>query len=176
MKILLHICCGPCTIYPLQHLRAAGHDITGFFYNPNIHPYAEYRKRLETLQVFAREEALALDIEPGYPVERYFRRVSFDEENRCRHCYEERLAVAFSRAVEKGADALTTTLLYSRYQKHDLIVKTAETLSAQYRLPFFYHDFREGWQEGIRLSKDRSMYRQPYCGCIFSERERFCKN
>lgn len=175
MKILLHICCGPCTIYPLQFLRTAGHDVSGFFYNPNIHPFAEYRRRLETLQTYAREESLALEIEPGYPLERYFRAVSFNEEDRCRYCYEERLNVAFARAADQRFDALTTTLLYSRYQKHDLIVATAERLSAQYGIPFFYHDFREGWQEGIRISKERLMYRQSYCGCIFSERERFCK-
>lgn len=176
MKILLHICCGPCTIYPLQFLKSIGHDVAGFFYNPNIHPYAEYLKRLETLHVFAREESLSLEIEPEYPVERYFRRVSFEEEDRCRHCYEERLNIAFARAVERGADAMTTTLLYSRYQKHDLIVETAHRLSACYGVPFFYHDFRKGWQEGIRLSKERGMYRQNYCGCLYSERERFCKN
>ncbi|MDX9821433.1 MAG: epoxyqueuosine reductase QueH [Syntrophales bacterium] len=175
MKILLHICCGPCAIHPLGYLRSAGHDVEGFFYNPNIHPYAEYRKRLETLQIFAREESLPLEVDPGYPVERYFQRVSFDEGDRCRHCYEERLHAAFSKAVERKADALTTTLLYSRYQKHDLIAETAEELSARYGVTFFYHDFREGWREGIRISKERGMYRQNYCGCIFSERERFCK-
>lgn len=175
MKILLHICCGPCAIYPLQYLRSAGHDVSGFFYNPNIHPYAEYRRRLETLQNYAREESLKLDIDQGYPVERYFRKVSFNEEDRCRYCYEERLTVAFATAGELGADAVTTTLLYSRYQKHDLIVSIAETLSEEYGIPFFYHDFREGWQEGIRISKERGMYRQGYCGCIYSERERFCK-
>ncbi|MBN1546395.1 MAG: epoxyqueuosine reductase QueH [Syntrophaceae bacterium] len=176
MKILLHICCGPCTIYPLKFLRSFGHDVLGFFYNPNIHSYAEYKRRLETLKIFASEESLDLDIASGYPIERYFRGVSFQEDDRCRHCYEERLNVAFKTAVEKGVDALTTTLLYSRYQKHDQIVETAERLSAQYRIPFFYHDFREGWQEGIRLSKERGMYRQNYCGCIYSERERFCKD
>lgn len=176
MKILLHICCGPCTIYPLQYLRSAGHDIRGFFYNPNIHPYAEYRRRLETLQIYAREESLELAVDQGYPIERYFRKVSFNEEDRCRYCYEERLRVAFTTAGELGVDAVTTTLLYSRYQKHDLIVSIAETLSAEYGIPFFYHDFREGWQEGIRISKERAMYRQSYCGCIYSERERFCKD
>jgi predicted adenine nucleotide alpha hydrolase (AANH) superfamily ATPase len=175
MKVLLHICCGPCTLYPLQVLKAAGHDVTGFFYNPNIHPFVEYRKRLETLQTFAREESLDLDVAPGYPIERYFRGVSFREEDRCRHCYEERLHVSFAKAAERRVNALTTTLLYSRYQKHDLIVETAERLSAQYGVPFFYHDFREGWREGIRLSKERGMYRQNYCGCIYSERERFSR-
>jgi epoxyqueuosine reductase len=176
MKVLLHICCGPCTIYPLQVLRSFGCDILGLFYNPNIHPYSEYRKRRETLQTYAREEALNLIVGEGYPIERYFRSVAFKEEDRCRYCYEERLRVAFSLAREQEVDAVTTTLLYSRYQKHDVIVSIAESLSAEYGVPFFYHDFREGWQEGIRISKERSMYRQAYCGCIYSERERFCKD
>ncbi len=175
MRILLHACCGPCTIYPLKYLRSAGHEVSGFFYNPNIHPYAEYRKRLETLEAFACEQSLGLETVPGYPVERYFRGIAFREEDRCRHCYEERLTVAFTAAAEKEVDALTTTLLYSRYQKHDLIIEIAQTLSARFGVPFLYHDFREGWREGIRLSKDGGMYRQQYCGCIYSERERFCR-
>jgi predicted adenine nucleotide alpha hydrolase (AANH) superfamily ATPase len=176
MKVLLHICCGPCTIYPLQVLRSSGCDILGLFYNPNIHPYAEYQRRRETLQAYAQEESLELIVGEGYPIERYFRGVAFKEEDRCRYCYEERLRVAFSVAAEKGVDALTTTLLYSRYQKHDVIVSVAQSLAVEYGIPFLYRDFREGWQEGIRISQERGMYRQAYCGCIFSERERFCKD
>ena len=175
MKILLHICCGPCAIYPVRILRQEGFDILGLFYNPNIHPYREYEKRRETARDFAAAESLALIMESGYPVERYFRGVAFAEEDRCRHCYRERLEQAFSVAREKGVDALTTTLLYSKYQKHDLIVSIAAELAKDYGVSFYYHDFREGWQEGIRLSKERLMYRQQYCGCIYSERERFCR-
>ena len=175
MKILLHICCGPCAIYPVNILRGKGFDILGLFYNPNIHPYIEYEKRQKTLQDFAVAESLAIIIEPGYPIEQYFRRIAFEEEKRCHHCYQERLEHAFSIAREKHMDALTTTLLYSKYQKHDLIICTAEKLAKNYGVSFYYHDFREGWQEGIRLSKERLMYRQKYCGCIYSERERFCK-
>ncbi|MDR2861806.1 MAG: epoxyqueuosine reductase QueH [Syntrophobacterales bacterium] len=173
MKILLHICCGPCAVYPLKILRQEGFDILGLFYNPNIHPYLEYEKRRETLRDFAAAESLSLMIEPGYSVEQYFRRVSFDEENRCHYCYQERLRHAFAIARKKRMDALTTTLLYSKYQKHDLIVHTAKSLARDYGVSFYYHDFREGWQEGVQLSKERSMYRQKYCGCIYSERERF---
>ena len=175
MKILLHICCGPCAIYPVNILREEGFDILGLFYNPNIHPYSEYEKRKETLRDFAAVESLPLVIEPGYPIEQYFRGIAFNEENRCHHCYRERLNHAFDLAREKQMDALTTTLLYSKYQKHDLIVSIGEELAQEYGVSFYYHDFREGWQEGIRLSKERLMYRQKYCGCIYSERERFCR-
>ena len=169
------MCCGPCAIYPVNILRKEGFDILGLFYNPNIHPYIEYEKRRKTLHDFAMTESLAVVIESGYPIEQYFRRIAFEEENRCYHCYRERLEYAFSIAREKHMDALTTTLLYSKYQKHDLIVCIAEELAKDYGVSFYYHDFREGWQEGIQLSRERLMYRQKYCGCIYSERERFCR-
>jgi predicted adenine nucleotide alpha hydrolase (AANH) superfamily ATPase len=156
-------------------LRKEGFDILGLFYNPNIHPYIEYEKRQKTLRDFAVAESLPLMIEPGYPIEQFFRKIVFEERNRCHHCYQGRLEHAFFIAREKGMDALTTTLLYSKYQKHDLIMDIGETFAKAYGISFYYHDFREGWQEGIRLSRERLMYRQKYCGCIYSERERFCE-
>ena len=94
VKILLHICCAPCTIYPLRILREGGAEVCGLFYNPNIHPYLEYRKRLETLDVYAGQEELPVIREEAYPLEEFLRQVAFREEERCRYCYHLRLTQA----------------------------------------------------------------------------------
>jgi predicted adenine nucleotide alpha hydrolase (AANH) superfamily ATPase len=174
VRILLHICCAPCTIYPLRVLREAGGEVFGAFINPNIHPYQEYRKRLETLEVYAGQKELPVIREEAYPMEEFLRQVAFREEERCRYCYMLRLTQAAETAKRERFDAFTTTLLYSRFQKHDLIRSIAESVAAQLGIPFLYRDFREGWSEGVSISKEVGMYRQPYCGCIYSEKERFC--
>jgi epoxyqueuosine reductase len=175
-KILLHICCAPCTIYPLKILRGEGNEIGGLFYNPNIHPYLEYKRRLDALTTYAVQEDLTFIREEGYPLEAFFRQVVFREEERCRLCYHLRLSHAAEIGKRDRFDAFTTTLLYSRYQKHDLIREVAEEVAGTQGIPFIYRDFREGWSEGVRISKETGMYRQPYCGCIYSEKERYYRN
>jgi predicted adenine nucleotide alpha hydrolase (AANH) superfamily ATPase len=147
--------------------------VHAFFYNPNIHPYTEYKRRLDTLRAYADQTGLSVIADSAYPVEDYLRQVVFREADRCRHCYRIRLAETACVARDRGFDAFTTTLLYSRYQKHDLIRKIAEEESLKHGVSFLYRDFREGWAEGVRLSKEMGMYRQPYCGCIYSETERY---
>ncbi|HBE44471.1 MAG TPA: hypothetical protein DDW17_03205, partial [Deltaproteobacteria bacterium] len=93
--------------------------------------------------------------------------------DRCLFCYRMRLEKTFQKAVETHADGVTTTLLYSKYQRHDDIKDTGEELSRKYDMPFIYKEFRKGWKEGVEESKRLNMYRQQYCGCIFSEKERF---
>lgn len=176
MKILLHICCAPCTIYPLRILRVEGNEVSGLFYNPNIHPYLEYRRRLDALTSYAGLEGLTVIQEEAYPLEEFLRQVAFREEERCRHCYQLRLSCAARIAKRDRFDAFSTTLLYSRYQKHELIREIAAGVAETHGIPFFYRDFREGWSEGVRVSKEMGMYRQPYCGCIFSEKERYGPN
>jgi len=173
MNLLLHICCGPCAIYPTWVLRAEGHELRGYFYNPNIHPYQEFKRRLEALEEFSREVEITVDYEREYGLTEYLRRVVNRENERCLLCYEMRLTVAARRAAELDADAFTTTLLYSRYQKHEAIRAIGERLAAEHGIEFYYRDFREGWQEGIDRSKELGLYRQPYCGCIYSEQERY---
>jgi predicted adenine nucleotide alpha hydrolase (AANH) superfamily ATPase len=121
LKILLHLCCAPCTIYPLRILRGEGIGVCGLFYNPNIHPYLEYRRRLDTVTSYAASEGLAVIREEAYPIEVFLRQIAFREEERCRYCYQIRLSHAARVAREGLFDAFTTTLLYSRHQKHDLI-------------------------------------------------------
>lgn len=174
MKILLHICCGPCTIYPLRILREMDRDVTGYFFNPNIHPYLEYKRREETLTAYAGEKGLPVLWAEDYAMETFFRFVAGREEDRCRICYTLRLRETARAAKEGGFAGFTTTLLYSKFQKHDIIREVGERLGQEGNIPFHYLDFREGWQEGVRLSRELGMYRQPYCGCIYSEKERFC--
>jgi predicted adenine nucleotide alpha hydrolase (AANH) superfamily ATPase len=173
MKILLHICCAPCTIYPLRVLRQERHDVHGLFYNPNIHPYREYKKRSATLEEYAAAEGLDVAWTGDYGIEDFLRGVVFRENDRCRYCYENRLAYTARTAAEGCFDGFTTTLLYSRFQAHETIKRMGEKLAETFGVPFYYRDFREGWTEGIKVSREKGLYRQPYCGCIYSEKERF---
>lgn len=173
MKILLHICCGPCACYSVKALREEGMHLTGFWYNPNIHPYTEYKKRLDTLKEYAREMELPLIVHDDYDLEQFLQGTINRGARRCEHCYVMRLRAAIAVAKEKKFDGFTTTLLYSRYQKHDRIIEIANELSAEFDVPFLYRDLRVGWGEGIRISKEMGQYRQQYCGCIYSEKERY---
>lgn len=173
MKILMHTCCGPCTIYPLGRLREEGHDVMGFFYRHNIHPYTECLRRQETLETYAADQGLRVIVQDGYDMEGFIRNVAFREKERCRYCYHDRLRATALVARKGKFDAFTTTLLYSRFQKHELIRSVGQSVARETGTVFLYWDFRAGWQEGVAASKKRSMYRQPYCGCIYSEKERY---
>jgi predicted adenine nucleotide alpha hydrolase (AANH) superfamily ATPase len=173
MKLLLHICCAPCSIYPIRCLRGEGHDIVGFFHNNNIHPYTEHLKREETLTSYAQQIELQLIVSQNYDMERFIRAVAFRETERCRYCYYDRLKATALLAKQSKFDAFSSTLLYSKFQKHEMIQSIGQALSTQIGIPFLYEDFRAGWKEGIETSKQLGMYRQPYCGCIYSEKERY---
>jgi predicted adenine nucleotide alpha hydrolase (AANH) superfamily ATPase len=178
MNLLLHICCGPCAAYPLDFLRRQGGcEVTGWFHNPNIHPYKEFRRRIEALEEFARQKDFRVEIDRSYGLRDFLRRVVFheDRDERCGLCYEMRLLPAARRAAEQGFDAFTSTLLYSKYQNHGLLKSMGESSAAQTGSRFLYHDFREGWQQGVDESIAMGLYRQPYCGCIYSEQERYDK-
>ena len=125
MKILLHICCAPCTIYPLEILRKEASQVKGVFFNPNIHPYLEYKKRLDTVHEYAAREGLEFAVAEGYPIEDFLQKTAVLGKDRCSYCYEVRLRHTAAEARKGLFDAFTTTLLYSRYQKHDLIRATA---------------------------------------------------
>ena len=173
MKILLHICCGPCALYPLHILREAGHDVTGFFRNHNIHPYLEYTRRLSTAVEMAQHEAMPLIVHDDYDLEGFLSNVANAPDKRCGYCYASRLRATAAAAVENGFEAFSASLLYSRYQRHDEIRMSGEQAEKEYGVRFHYEDFRPGWHEGIRKSKEIGLYRQQYCGCIYSEKERY---
>ncbi|ADH86333.1 epoxyqueuosine reductase QueH [Desulfurivibrio alkaliphilus] len=173
MKLLLHICCGPCACYPVSVLQAEGVEFRGWFYNPNIHPFQEFKRRLEALEQLAARWQLTVDYERRYGLRDYLRQVVFHEEQRCRLCYEMRLAAAARQTRLLGLQAFTTTLLYSRYQQLEVITEVAQAAARREGVDFYYRDFRPGWRQGIEISRRLELYRQPYCGCIYSEQERY---
>jgi hypothetical protein len=173
MNILLHICCAPCAIYPLQQLRSSGMQVTGFFFNHNIHPYQEYRKRLDTVRDYASMADLEVIYRDEYRLEEFLGAVATEPEKRCLYCYCSRLEAVAAEAAACGFDAFTSSLLYSRYQKHDVITEIGEHLAEKHGVKFHYDDFRSGWRQGIDSSRQLGLYRQQYCGCIYSEKERY---
>ena len=175
MKILLHICCAPCAIYPIKILRMKDFDIMGFFYKHNIHPYMECIRRLETLQAYAATIDLGVIYQEGYDLESFLQNVVFRESERCSYCYYERLRSTALMAKRGKFDYYSTTLLYSKFQKHDKLKSIGEEIGKSVGVRFYYQDFRTGWKEGVEASKRLGLYRQQYCGCIYSEKERFFK-
>jgi hypothetical protein len=175
MKILLHICCAPCAIYSVRRLKQKGHKVDGFWYNPNIHPFTEYRNRLESVRYFESQELINIIYEDSYEMEKFIRNVINDLDNRCSNCYEMRLLRTAQRAKKEGYDRFTTTLLISPYQDHSKINEIGERIGKDIGVEFFYEDLRPGFYESKNLAKEMSLYRQKYCGCIFSEKERYLK-
>ena len=178
MNLLLHMCCGPCSCYPVKVLREKGIEPTGYFFNPNIHPYKEWDMRLKAAKEFAAKTDMRIVADENYMLRDFLRRALAAEQvenGRCRMCYTWRLEETARYAAENGFDAFTSTLFYSIYQQHELMKETAEHFAKVYGVKFHYEDFRPGWQEGIDMSVEMGLYRQPYCGCIFSEEERYSR-
>jgi predicted adenine nucleotide alpha hydrolase (AANH) superfamily ATPase len=175
MKILLHICCANCAIYPVSRIKEEGKDVVGFFFNPNIHPYQEYLKRLEALRQYSRAVGLEIVYRDEYLLEEFLKAVAHRYKERCGYCYFIRLEATARKAKQMGFDQFSTTLLQSTHQNHSLIRETGERVAREVEIPFYYEDFRVGWREGVKISKAMGLYRQQYCGCIYSEKERFWK-
>jgi predicted adenine nucleotide alpha hydrolase (AANH) superfamily ATPase len=148
-------------------------DVMGFFYRHNIHPYTECIRRQETLQHYADQINLRIICQEGYDLEGFIQNVVYRETDRCTYCYYDRLRTTALVAKRGKFDYFTSTLLYSKFQKHDTIRSIGESVGRSVGIPFLYRDFRSGWKEGIKTSKDLKMYRQQYCGCIYSEKERY---
>lgn len=173
MKILLHICCGPCAIMPVGRLRDQDMEVMGYFYRHNIHPYRECLKREQTLNTYAEQEDLRIIVQEGYEMEAFLRNVVFRESDRCRYCYHARLQATANVAKRGKFDCFSSTLLYSKFQQHDQIRSIGESIGQSSGIPFYYEDFRKDWKQGVEASKRLEMYRQQYCGCIYSEKERY---
>ncbi|MFA5902658.1 MAG: epoxyqueuosine reductase QueH [Desulfobacula sp.] len=173
MKLLLHTCCAPCSIYPVKVLRQMDVNVMGFFYRHNIHPFQECKKREDTLKEYSESIDLKVIYQQDYKIEEFIQSVAFRETDRCRVCYHDRLLQTALIAKKGNFNAFSTTLLYSKFQNHEKIRETGESIAAKYAITFFYHDFREGWKTGIEESKHLNLYRQQYCGCIYSEKERY---
>ncbi len=144
----------------------------GLFFNPNIHPLREYLKRRQAVAEAARAleiEVVYLDRE--YDLTTHMRRMVFREDQRCFLCYHLRLERTRNIALNGRFNYFTSTLLYSKRQKHQLISKAGESLSLE-KCSFMYEDFRQGWNQGQEKAEAMGVYRQDYCGCIYSEFER----
>jgi len=176
MKLLMHICCANCCLYPLKTLFSKGIDIKGLWLNPNIHPYTEYKMRLESLQKLQKVWDLEIEYIDYYGLKEFIRAVVNREDDRCILCYYMRLGETAKTAKKMGLDGFTTTLLVSPYQNFDMIIDVGKEMGKKYSIPFYFEDFRHGWKDSINLSKELGLYRQKYCGCIYSEMERYLKN
>ena len=173
MKLLMHTCCAPCSVYCIDSLRKEGIEPTLYWYNPNIHPYMEYKARRDCLKEYAKEININAILEEDYGLDEFCKNVLGDIKNRCtNYCYPVRLRKTFEYAKENGYDAVTTTLLYSIYQNHDFIKEYMENLSKVFELDFLYRDFRPGFKEGQTEARELGLYMQKYCGCVFSEENR----
>jgi predicted adenine nucleotide alpha hydrolase (AANH) superfamily ATPase len=140
-------------------LKEEGMEPTGYFYNPNIHPYQEYKRRLDTVKEFANRVGLEVLYRDAYDLDQFLVRVAGTGPLRCEHCYRMRLSAVCAEASEEGFRAFTTSLLYSKYQKHDLIKGVALEMASEYGVELYYEDYRRGWREGIVESKAMGLYR-----------------
>lgn len=170
MKLLMHMCCGPCAVYPLRALKEKNIQVDGLYYNPNIHPIEEFAKREENVEKLSK----IMNIKVHYLAD--FKQETWEDmatnERKCNICYDMRLKRTFEFALANNYDAVTTSLLVSPYQDHELIMKTAKKYAKLYSVGFYYEDFRKGYRKGQKKAKDLGIYCQRYCGCIISLRER----
>ncbi len=173
MKTLLHTCCAPCSIYCVDSLRQEGIEPVSYWFNPNIHPYTEYRSRKTTLEEYAKLIQLPLIVDNTYGLRSFVKAVIDDLDRRCLYCYQVRLEQTALYAAAHHFDCFSTTLLVSPYQKHDALIAAGEAAAQKYGVPFLYRDFRVGFQEGQAKARELGLYMQKYCGCIFSEEERY---
>jgi hypothetical protein len=172
-KVLIHVCCAHCAAYTAEYWKTQGYEAAGFWYNPNIHPYTEHQNRLEAIQKLAQQIGLPLIIAEGYDMVEYFRRVTGHETERCGDCFDLRLNKTAATAKEKGFDGFTTTLLISPDQKHQLIQAVGELIAAAQGVSFLYADLRKRYSDSRHITKPMDLYRQQYCGCLYSELERY---
>lgn len=173
MKLLLHICCACCLCAPLHELRKEGFKVTGLFYNPNIHPLLEFRRRLKALRVFQESDPIPVIYHEDYGLREYLKNVNYEGDDRCADCYAMRLKFTVRYARENGFNAFTSTMLFSVYQNHEQLKMFSENLSQEYGIHFVYRDYRYLSECSHDIAKKKMIYRQGYCGCVFSEYERY---
>ena len=177
MKLLLHTCCAPCSVYCIESLREEGIEPTLYWFNPNIHPYMEYKARRDTLKQYAEMINIEAIFEEDYGLKEFCKNVIDDLDNRCsKYCYRVRLEQTAKYAKENGYDSFATTLLISPYQNHDELIKIGKEMALKYGIEFLYRDFRTGFREGQAKARELGLYMQKYCGCIFSEEDRYLRH
>ena len=170
MKLLLHTCCAPCSVYCIDSLRNEGIEPTVYWFNPNIHPYMEYKARRDCLKEYTNSIGIQAIFEENYGLRGFCKNVVGDLDNRCKnYCYPVRLEQTAKYAKENGFDSFSTTLLVSPYQNHEALIEVANEMANKYGVEFLYRDFRVGFRQGQNKARELGLYMQKYCGCIFSE-------
>ena len=173
MKIVLHICCGVCAAGVAERLKAEGHEVLGFFYNPNIHPKEEYQKRLEVARRVAEELNFPLAEAPYHPEEWFNETSGLENEpeggKRCQACFRLRLEKTYRYMKEHGYDSFTTTLTISPRKSAEVVNGIGQEIGGE---RFLVRDFkkREGFKRAMELTEKWALYRQNYCGCLYSRR------
>ena len=174
MKLLMLTCCAPCSVHCIDSLRAEGIEPTVYWFNPNIHPYMEYKARRDCLKEYTASIGVNAIFEENYGLDEFCKKVIEDLQNRCvNYCYPVRLEQTAKFAKENGYDTITTTLLVSPYQKHEELKAVCQRIADKYGLTFLYRDFRVGFREGQAKARELGLYMQKYCGCVFSEEIRY---
>ena len=174
MKLLLHTCCAPCSVYCIDSLRDENIEPTVYWFNPNIHPYMEYKIRRDTLKEYTKSIGVEAIFEENYGLREFCKNTINGLNSRCKdYCYPVRLEKTVQYAKENGYDAFSTTLLVSPYQNHEAIKNIGEELAKKYGVKFLYRDFRVGFRQGQNKARELGLYMQKYCGCIFSEESRY---
>ncbi|MFH1836824.1 MAG: epoxyqueuosine reductase QueH [Candidatus Omnitrophota bacterium] len=178
MKILLHICCGICAAAAAEQLLCGGHKITGFFYNPNIHPEDEYLRRLDAVKKVADEFSFEL-IEGPYDRQRWFEMVkgkAYDPEGgeRCDLCFRMRLEKTYVFAKKNDFNAFTTTITAGPMKDAVKVNCIGNDVGEDFFIPSNFKK-RDGFKMAVEKAKDMNLYRQHYCGCVYSQEERLRK-
>jgi predicted adenine nucleotide alpha hydrolase (AANH) superfamily ATPase len=174
-SVLMHTCCAPCSLSCIDPLRAEGIEPVAFWYNPNIHPWKEYEARRDCLLTYAPTIEMQVIVDEDYGLRTFVEHVASDIGHRCTYCYQHRLEETARYAAEHGYEAFTSTLLASLYQDHDGIKAAAEKYARQYGVKFLYRDFRPNFRAGNQRARELGFYMQKYCGCVFSEQDRYQK-
>ncbi len=174
MKILLHTCCAPCSVKCIDILKENGFELTVFWYNPNIHPWTEYKARKSTLIEYCAKNNIDILVKDEYGLKNFIRDIYPDFSSaRCEMCYRKRMEETAKHAFKEKYDSFSSTLLISPYQKHDIIHTVGLEMAKKYKTKFTYIDFRPYFREGQQVARKIGLYMQKYCGCIFSEEERY---
>ena len=173
MRVLLHICCAPCATVPVEELRKEGPEVHGYFFNPNIQPYQEYIRRFEAVKILSEAIDLKVIYDDNYDFRGFLREIVYREDQRCRICYYNRFRQTATVAKHGKYDFFTSTLLISPHQDHDLIRTVGDDVAGEMGVKLLYRDYRKEFKRSYELSKQYGLYRQQYCGCIYSEHERY---
>ena len=175
MKLLMHACCAPCSVMCIKTLRSEGIEPVLYWYNPNIHPATEYKSRKNTLVDYAASIDAKLIVNNEYGLRRFISEINGNFDGRCPVCYEMRLDETARFASENGFSHICTTLFVSPYQNHALLIETAQKSAQKYGVELLYRDFRPYFSDGQAEARELGLYMQKYCGCIFSEEDRYIK-